>query len=198
MTVIAALLMLLMIMDPVGNSINFMGVLSSVPKERHSLIIIRETMIAASIQLFFLFFGKYLLNALQIGQPALTIGGAVILFLISLKMIFPTKEGLFTSDIDGEPFIVPLATPMLAGPSSLAVVLLIAASKPEQIPMFAIAVVGACFITGTIILIINYGSKYIGKRIVGAVQRLTGMILTTISIQMFLTALESYLTKFGK
>lgn len=190
--------MLLMIMDPVGNSINFMGILNNVPKKRRPIIIVRETIVAALLQLFFLFFGKYLLNALQIEQPALTIGGAVILFLISLKMIFPTKEGIFTNDLDGEPFIVPLATPMLAGPSALAVVLLIAASNPEQIPMFTIAVVGACFTTCCVILTVNYCSKFIGKRIVGAVQRLTGMILTTISIQMFLSALESYVSNFGK
>lgn len=126
MTLYTATITLLLIMDPLGNIPLFLSVLSHVTPSKRKRIILRETFIALVILIIFLFFGKYILEGMHISQPALEIAGGIILFLISIRMIFPDhSQDHKTRDIT-EPFIVPLAIPLIAGPSTMTMVILLA------------------------------------------------------------------------
>ena len=127
--------MLFLVMDPFGNIPVFLSVLSHVSPEKRGKIIIRELMIALLFLIFFLFFGKFILAGMHITEPALGIAGGTILFLIAIKMIFPASNSSFVNDDDGQgdPLIVPLAVPMVAGPSSMAMVILLSTQYPDQL-----------------------------------------------------------------
>lgn len=189
--------MLFFVMDPIGNTIIFAAILDGVDKKRKSRIIMRELIISLFILLFFLYFGKYLLDMLQVKEPALSIAGGIVLFIISMKLIFPPKEGLWTGDNDGEPFIVPLATPMIAGPSAIAIVLLLASSAPSDMVRWSIAVFISWLLTCIILLFSNVITRRLGSRLISGIQKLMGMILTVISVQMLLSALERYFMVSG-
>ena len=124
MTILAAILLLVIIMDPIGNVPVFLSILKNIPLERRRIIIIRELLIAFIILLFFMFVGRYLLQMLEIEQSSLGVTGGIILFIIAIRMIFPGTKPLFGHNETTEPLIVPLAVPMLAGPSAIAAVIL--------------------------------------------------------------------------
>src|SRR4051812_4399140 len=116
MNLYTATVTLILVMDPLGNVPMFLSILNSVSPRRRKWIALRETFIAFIILLIFLFFGKYLLQSMQISEPALGIAGGTILFLIAIRMIFPPDEDANKAKQVGEPFIVPLAVPFVAGP----------------------------------------------------------------------------------
>ena len=115
MTILAAILLLVIIMDPIGNVPVFLSILKNIPLERRRIIIIRELLIAFIILLFFMFVGRYLLQMLEIEQSSLGVTGGIILFIIAIRMIFPGTKPLFGHNETTEPLVVPLAVPMLAG-----------------------------------------------------------------------------------
>ncbi len=184
-------------MDPIGNTILFAAILDGVDKDRKSRVIIRELLISLFILLFFLYFGRYLLDLLQVKEPALSIAGGIVLFIISMKLIFPPKEGLWPGDSEGEPFIVPLATPMIAGPSAIAIVLLMASSASADMYSWSAAVFISWMLTSIILLLSNIITRRLGSRLISGIQKLMGMILTVISVQMLLSALERYFLVSG-
>jgi len=195
MTIYSAAIMLFLVMDPFGNIPIFLSVLSHVAPEKRRKIIIRELLIALLFLTFFLFFGKYILTGMHITEPALGIAGGTILFLIAIKMIFPGSNSAFVSDddIDGDPLIVPLAVPMVAGPSSMAIVILLSTQYPDQIFSWLGALLAA-WSTGFVILIMAEKlSKIVGKRTLKAIERLMGMILTTMAVQMLLTGIKTFI-----
>lgn len=132
MTTASAALLLFLVMDPLGNVPFFLAALKNVEPARVRAIIVRELLIAFAVLVFFLFTGRFILELLHISDPALTLSGGVILFLIALRMIFPKPESSMQEDVDGEPFIVPLAIPYVAGPSALATELLLMSREPER------------------------------------------------------------------
>ncbi len=191
MTLFSAAVVLLLVMDPIGNAVLSVSILEGV-KEKRTVFIIRELLVALMILLFFLFLGRHLLSLLQIKEPALSIAGGIVLFLISLKMIFPPKEGMWANEPDSEPFIVPLATPLIAGPSAIAIVLLMASKDPSRMLQWTLAILAAWFVTLVVLLLANVITLRLGKPLISGIQRLTGMILTTVSVQILLSALERY------
>ena len=153
MDMLSAGLTLLLIMDPLGNIPLFLSVLKTVDDEsRKRQILIRELCFALLVLLIFLFVGQYLLLWLNLRQEAVSIAGGIVLFLISLRMIFPTEKGIMGEMPAGEPFFVPLAVPLLAGPSTLAMLILLARSQPDRIFEWLIAVLGAWVVTSLIML----------------------------------------------
>ena len=151
MDILSAGLTLLLIMDPLGNIPVFLTVLKNVESEsRKRKILIRELAIALFVLLVFLFIGQYLLQLLNLRQEALHIAGGIVMFSIALHMIFPTENGIMGDFPEGEPFIVPLAVPLLAGPSTLAMLILLARSQPDRIFEWFIAVIGAWLVTSLI------------------------------------------------
>ncbi|MCP4660557.1 MAG: hypothetical protein GY856_34590 [bacterium] len=193
MTIFSATLLLLLVMDPFGNILFFLAALKNVDARRQKRIIIRELLIALAVLVVFLFSGQYILKVLQISEPSLTIAGAIILFLISIKMIFPPSGGLFQHQLDGEPFIVPLAIPFVAGPSAMASVMFIMNREPERWPEWLSALFVAWLISGIILYAAGGLRRFLGERGLIAIERLMGMILTTIAVQMFMTGITRFL-----
>src|SRR5262245_45079711 len=107
-------------MDPLGNIPFFLAALQPVDPARRTRVVVRELLIAYGVMVIFLFAGQHLLGLLHISEPALTIAGGVILFLIAVRMVFPSPHQSGHEDVEGEPFVVPLAIPYVAGPSLLA------------------------------------------------------------------------------
>lgn len=192
MTLYTAIVTLILVMDPLGNVPVFLSVLKGIHPKRQSFIIVRETFIAFIILMLFLFFGSYILNGLHITESALNISGGIILFIIALRMIFPVAETKSPDMIHGEPFIVPLAIPLTAGPSSLATVLLFATQEPEKIWVWFSALTISSIIFAIILLCSRMLMKILKPRGLIAMERLMGMLLTTVSVQMFLSGLNQY------
>jgi len=194
MDILSAGLTLLLIMDPLGNIPLFLSVLNTVESEsRRRKILIRELFLALLVLLLFLFAGEYLLKWLNLRQEAVSIAGGIVLFLISLRMIFPSEKGIMGEMPEGEPFFVPLAVPLLAGPSTLAMLILLARSQPERIFEWLAAVLGAWAVTSLIMLSSSKLNKLFGKRGLIAVERLMGMVLVAISVQMLMDGISTYL-----
>ena len=194
MDILSAGLTLLLIMDPLGNIPLFLSVLKTVESEsRRRKILIRELFLALLVLLLFLFAGEYLLKWLNLRQEAVSIAGGMVLFLISLRMIFPSEKGIMGEMPEGEPFFVPLAVPLLAGPSTLAMLILLARSQPERIFEWLAAVLGAWAVTSLIMLSSSKLNKLFGKRGLIAVERLMGMVLVAISVQMLMDGISTYL-----
>lgn len=192
MTLYTATMTLILVMDPLGNIPVFLSILKGYSQKKQRRIVIRETAIAYVILLLFLFCGKYIMRGLNITTSALSIAGAIILFLIAIRMIFPQEKTASEEDAE-EPFIVPLAVPLTAGPSAIAMVLLMVARDPGHLPLLFLAVTLCSLIFLGIMLLSHPLMRVLGKRGLIAVERLMGMILTAISVQMFLSGLLAYM-----
>jgi multiple antibiotic resistance protein len=184
---------LFLVMDPVGNIPTFVSILRGFPRRRAREIIIRELLIALAILILFLFLGRHLLSALSLSEPALGIAGAVILFLISIHMIFSDVTEMFGKSPDGEPFIVPLAVPLVAGPTAMTAVLLLMAQAPNRWFDWLFALIGAWFASGLILLLGEPMARFLGERGLTAIQRLMGMLLTAVSVQMLLEGIARFI-----
>ena len=195
MTIYSAAIMLILIMDPFGNIPIFLSVLSHVKPEKRRKIIIRELIIALLFLTFFLFFGKFILAGMHITEPALGIAGGTILFLIAIKMIFPSSNSSFIGDKESQddPLIVPLAVPMVAGPSSMAMVILLSTQYPDHLFTWFGALLIAWSIGFIILILSEKISRIMGRRALKAIERLMGMILTTMSVQMLLTGIKTFM-----
>jgi multiple antibiotic resistance protein len=188
--IVSATLVFFLIMDPLGNVPLFLAVLKDVKPERHFAITLREVTIAYVALLVYLFAGRYILDFLGLSQEAIAISGGVILFLIALRMIFPTSHGIFGGDHHGgEPLIVPLAIPAVAGPSIMAVLMLMATTEP-LLPLF-IAITVAWLATAAILLASMPLHRVLGRRGLTAMERLMGMLLVMMSVEMMLDAVRS-------
>ncbi|MFG0292014.1 MAG: MarC family protein [Phycisphaerales bacterium JB050] len=184
--------LLFFIIDPFGLIPLYLSVLSKLPEERRMKVLIRELLFALVALLVFLVAGKYLLLTLHISQPALTIAGAIILFLISLTMIFPSIKLSMESEATGEPFIVPLAIPLFAGPSALALVMLIGSGQqPGGWAQWIGEVVLAWFGASVVLLLGAKLAKLVGARGLVAMERLMGMLLVAISVEMMLSGIRA-------
>lgn len=191
MTLYTATITLILVMDPLGNIPLFLTILRHYDLKTQRKIIIRETAIAFIILTVFLFFGKHLMAGLNITTSALSIAGAIILFLIAIRMIFPPEAKENPNQEVEEPFIVPLAIPLTAGPSAIAVVMLFVARNPSHLPLLFSAVTIASISFLVIMLLARYLMRLMGTRGLIAIERLMGMILTTIAVQMLLSGIAA-------
>lgn len=191
--IIASALTLFFIMDPLGNIPVFLSVLNKVPEEKRKKILMRELLIALAIMLLFLFAGSSILSTLHLSQEAVAIGGGLVLMIIAIRMIFPSRGGVMGDDDDDEPFIVPLAVPMIAGPSVIATLILLVETNPEQIGASLTALLLAWGVSAVILYFSTSLYKILGHRGLKAIERLMGMILISISVQMLLNGFKSFL-----
>jgi multiple antibiotic resistance protein len=193
MTIFSAAVLLFLVLDPFGNIPLFMAALKNVDPARHRRIVARELFIALGVLAVFLFTGQYLLRMLQISEPALTAAGGTLLFLIAIRMIFPRTGGLGEEVLAGEPFIVPLAVPYVAGPSAMATVLLIMNREPGRWPEWLAALAIAWFVTGLIISLSGVLARLLGQRVLTAIERLMGMLLVAVAIQMLMRGIAQFI-----
>lgn len=197
MTVASAALLLFLILDPLGNIPVFLSILKPLPLRRQRIVVARELLIALVVLMLFLWAGKYVLELMHLRQEAVAIAGGIVLFLIGLRMIFPPPEGLLGELPGGEPFIVPLAIPMIAGPSGMAAVMLMGSSEPDRLGEWSLALLIAWVATAAILFSATYLYKWLGTRVLTAVERLMGMLLVAISVQMLLDGIGAYLKAVG-
>lgn len=197
MDIISAATLLFLVLDPLGNIPIFLSVLEDVPPERRTRVLLRELVLALLVLLLFLFFGQYLLGFLQLSEHAIRIAGGIILFLIALKMVFPVRRSAHaTEELQGEPLLVPLAVPMVAGPSAMAVVMLLATKSPDRMTEWVLALLAAWLLTSVILLSATGLKRFLGRRGLIAMERLMGMLLIALAVQMLLEGVSSYLGQF--
>lgn len=193
MSILSAAITLFLMMDPVGNVPAFAALLKDVDARRRTAVVIRENVIALITLLFFLLFGPSVLGVLHIEESALSMAGGVVLFIVALEMIFPGRHSSYYDPaVSGEPFIVPLAIPLIAGPSTMAVLMLMASREPERRGEWTLALLAAW--TAGLILLLSADRlrPLVGQRGLAAVERLMGMVLLVAAVQMSMSGVRVF------
>jgi len=191
-TFISAIVLLVLVTDPLGNIPLFVGLLRQVDPARRQRIIVREVLFAFGILVFFELFGQRVLKVMHLTDTSLGIAGGVILFLIALKMVFPQPGGRVDHPIHGEPFLVPLAIPFIAGPSAIATVLLLVSRDPHRLWEWLGALSVAMAISAVVLGFAEKIADFLGEQVTMAFERLMGLILTAIAIQMLLAGIQGF------
>ncbi len=192
-----AVVTLFLVMDPLGNIPLFLSVLKGVRAERRRLVVLRELALAFVVLVLFLLAGNALLRFLGLEQEAVSIAGGIVLFLIALRMIFPAEGAAHTETLEGEPFLVPLAIPLIAGPSALATLLLIQQTAGFSTPTLLLALTLAWGITAVILLSSTFMYRVLGARGLIALERLMGMLLVMVAVQMLMNGVKTFLANPG-
>src|SRR5467141_2819647 len=184
----SAVVILLLVTDPIGNIPLFVSLLRHVDPERRVRVIVRECAIALAVLLICVPFGGSLLELFGLSERSLNLAGGVILFLIALRMIFHGPEGIFGETASGEPFVVPLAIPSIAGPAAIATVVLLVSREPQRMPEWLLAV-AACLVA---LVFAERISRWVGEGVLAAFERLMGLLLTAIAVEMLLRGIEGF------
>jgi MarC family membrane protein len=193
----SAAVVLLLVVDPFGNVPLVVATLHGVAPERHRRIVVRECLFAYAILLLFMLGGKAFLALLNLTETSLSIAGGIVLFLIALRMVFPRAEGIFGQPAGEEPMLVPLAIPAIAGPSALATVMLLASRDPSRLPTWIAALTIAMAITTVVLAFSDRMEGMLGPRAVIAVERLMGLVLTAVAVQMFLSGVKAFVLELS-
>ncbi len=189
--VFSTALLLILVMDPGGNLPMFVSLLKKQSGEGYRRIVLRESLIALAVLFLFLIFGETILELLQVSEPSLGIGGAVILFLIALKMVFGAPVMYSDQNHEKEPVIVPLAIPLLAGPSAITTVILVQSSQPILVGAFALLLAWGA---ATVILLVGRQlARLLGNHVLDAVESLMGFLLAIIAVEMFVKGIRNLL-----
>jgi len=195
MTIASAAFLLFLVMDPLGNIPLLLVLMDRVERRRQVIVLVRESLIALAALIVFQFAGRSILGLLGISEPALGLAGGVVLFLIAIRMIFPRKSGeaMFGATPDGEPFVVPIAIPLIAGPSAMATVILLASQVDQKLQTYELSVaVIAAWVVSTLLLVSSLVlRRFIRPRGLVAMERLMGMVLMTVAVQMLLDGIRS-------
>jgi MarC family membrane protein len=189
---LSAVILLTLVVDPFGNVPLVNAMLLGVAPRRRPRVIARECAIAFVLLLVFMFFGRGLLHLMRLSESSLSIAGGIILFMIAIRMVFAHPEGALGAQPGGEPLIVPLAVPMIAGPSALATVMLMASRDPESLGMWAAALTVTMALV-TVVLTAGYRlERLLGERVMQAIGRLMGLILTAVAVEMLLGGIRDF------
>jgi MarC family membrane protein len=189
---LSAIILLLLVIDPFGNVPLANAMLHGVRGPRRRRVILRECLVAYAILAVFMLFGRELLGVMHLSQTSLSIAGGVILFMIAIRMVFAHPDGAFGPQAEGEPFIVPLATPLIAGPSAMAAVMLMATRQPDKIGLWALALTVVMAITALVLALGDKLQRRMGDRAMQALARLMGLILTAIAVEMLMSGIREF------
>ena len=198
MDIVSATILLILVIDPFGNMPLVISVLKHVAAPKRAKVVLRECAIAYAVLLAFMFGGDKFMHLLRLSDNALAIAGGIILFLIALRMVFHHPEGVFGDPPGAEPFIVPLAIPAIAGPSALATVMLMVSRDPSHRVAWIVALTIAMAIATLVLLGAYRLQRVLGERGMIAVERLMGLVLTAISVQMLLDGVQAYIGGLGR
>ena len=193
----SATILLILVLDPFGNLPIVVSLLAKVPPERRPRVILRECFFAYMILIAFMAGGRTFMQWLQLSDVSLTIAGGIILFLISLRMVFPHPEGVFGDAHGEEPFLVPLAVPSIAGPSALATVMLMASRDPAHMVTWVVALSAGMALTTLVLLGAQRLQAVLGERAIQAFERLMGLVLTALAVEMLLNGVRTFATQIG-
>jgi MarC family membrane protein len=192
-TFLSATVLLILITDPLGNIPLFISCLRGVSPKRRTIVILREVAIAFAILLIFMVVGDRFLRMMSLTDQSLRIGGGIVLFLIALRMVFPHPDGPFGGDTrGGEPLIVPLAIPALAGPSALATVMLLTSQAPGKMFEWIGALTVTMVVCAIVLMLAERIQAWLGERAMMAFERLMGLVLVAISVEMMLGGIRSF------
>ncbi len=191
-TFLSAFVLLLLVLDPFGSLPVFISVMRAVAPERRTWVALRESIIALIVLLAFMLTGESFLSLMRLSERSLEVAGGVIMLLISVRMIFATGAEIYASDGEREPFIFPLAVPLMAGPSAMATVLLLASRQPERMLYWVGALTAAMALSAVVLLAANRIRKLIGSSMVSALEKLMGLVLTAVAVEMILAGLKRY------
>lgn len=194
---LSAIILLLLVVDPFGNVPIVNALLADVPMLRRRRVIMRECGIAFLLLAGFMLFGPEILVVMHLSETSLSIAGGVILFMIAIRMVFASPEGPFgLQPSRGEPFIVPLAIPLISGPSALATVMLLASREPRSLGLLGAALVVTMAIATSVLLAGERLQRWMGDRGMQAMARLMGLILTAIAVEMLLGGIRMFVEGF--
>jgi MarC family membrane protein len=191
-TFFSALVLLLLVLDPFGSLPIFISVMRGVAPERRRAVAVREVVIAFAVLALFMVAGQAFLQLMRLSERSLEVAGGVILLIISIRMIFATGGEIYASEGSREPFVFPLAVPLLAGPSAMATVLLLASRQPDRLLDWLGALTVAMAVSGAVLLAADRIRKLIGASMVSALEKLMGLVLTAIAVEMILAGLKRY------
>jgi small neutral amino acid transporter SnatA (MarC family) len=194
----SATILLILVIDPFGNVPLVVAALKNVTPERRVRVVVRECMAAYVILVAFMLGGRTFLQWLHLSEQSLTIAGGIILFLIALRMVFRHPDGIFGDPPGGEPFLVPLAIPSIAGPSALATVMLMASRDPARIGSWLVALTVAMAATTVVLALADRLQRWLGERAVIAFERLMGLVLTALAVEMLLSGVRSFAGNLGR
>lgn len=189
---LSAFVLLLLVLDPFGSLPIYITVLGGVAPERRRRVALREVVIAFAVLLVFMVAGQGFLHLMRLSERSLEVAGGVILLIIAMRMIFSGGEGVYAADAQREPFIFPLAVPLLAGPSAMATVLLLASRQPERLASWVGALTLAMAVSGAVLLSAERLRRLLGASMVSALEKLMGLVLTAVAVEMVLAGLKRY------
>lgn len=175
-------LVLFLIMDPLGNLSAFHSMVKELDPKRQYWIIFREMMIALGVMLFFNYVGEYIFNFLDLSETTVRLSSGVVLFLIAVKILFTSHDSPRANLPKGEPFIFPLAVPLIAGPALMATIMLYAHLEHVQSIML-LAIFIAWLLSALIFFFAGPIKRVLGDNGLMACERLIGMVLVLVAIQ---------------
>lgn len=192
-TFLSALVLLLLVLDPFGSLPIFIAVMRNVAPERRTRVALRESVLAFAVLVAFMLVGQGFLALMRLSERSLEVAGGVILLIIAVRMIFASGSEVYAADGKlREPFLFPLAVPLLAGPSALATVLLLASRQPERLLDWVAALTVAMLVSAAVLLGADRIRQWIGASMVSAIEKLMGLVLTAIAVEMILAGLKRY------
>jgi len=189
---VSAFILLLLVLDPLGSLPVFIPIMRDVPPPRRTWVALREVGIAFGVLAAFMVLGEGFLHVMRLSERSLEVAGGVILLIIAIRMIFSVEGGVYGVAEGREPFIFPLAVPLLAGPSAMATVLLLASRQPDRMGSWVAALAGAMLVSGAVLLLCERIRRLIGDSMVAAIEKLMGLVLTAIAVEMVLAGLKRY------
>jgi len=191
-TLLSAFIVLLLVLDPLGSLPVFIPIMRDVPPARRTWVALREVGLAFVVLAAFMFLGEGFLRVMHLSERSLEVAGGVILLMVAIRMIFSHEGGVYGVPEGREPLIFPLAVPLLAGPSAMATVLLLASRQPERMMSWLGALAGAMAVSGVVLLACDRIRRWVGDSVVAAVEKLMGLVLTAVAVEMILAGLKHY------
>ncbi len=189
---LSAFVLLLLVLDPFGSLPIFVSVLQGVAPERRRRVALREVVIAFCVLLAFMLGGQGFLGLMRLSERSLEVAGGVILLIIAIRMIFTGGAEVYANETGREPYVFPLAVPLLAGPSAMATVLLLASRQPERLWSWVGALTLAMAVSGGVLLAAGRIRRWLGASMVSAIEKLMGLVLTAVAVEMILAGLKRY------
>lgn len=196
MPLLSVAIVLFLIMDPIGNISSYLSLMRGLEPKKQHRILLREMLIAVTLMVIFNYIGEYIFQALEISEITVRLASGLILFIISINILFPKATDLRSNLPKGEPFIIPLAIPLIAGPSLLATIMLYAHLEPSQ-PLMLAAIALSSLGTLTVLFLSPYFHRFLGNNGLLALEKLMGMVLVLLAVQRFAEGLQQFFAQHG-
>lgn len=190
-------LILFFIMDPFGNISSYLHMVRGIAPKRQRYLVMREMLLALLVMLTFFFIGDYILYGLGLSLVTVKISSGLILFLVAIKILFSSQSSLRANLPQEEPFLIPLAIPLIAGPALLATIMLYALTEPSRITMLSSIFIAWLASVG-VLLAAPRLERILGVNGLTACEKLMGMVLILLSLQRFLEGIKEFLKEYCK